>query len=200
MSQSGYAYQPYPTYGNGNLKPTDRFYVRNSVYLPNAEVDPQTGMLRKDAVRRGRTQAMRMEARQLDHDFDGMNAAVSARRSEKGMRISRRLGVVLIAGFLVLFSLILLLQQGTLSRKVRLIALMNQHIETLRDENADLQSQIDEASDPATICYAAARDLDMIPANATQAIHLTAVDTRPSQSAASISASAGQTATETEGE
>ena len=54
-------------------------------------------------------------------------------------------------------------------------------------QNDALQTQIDEASDAATICYAAARDLNMIPAESAEAIHLVAMDTRP-LSAASTSA------------
>ncbi|MEG2702970.1 MAG: hypothetical protein RSA65_10155, partial [Clostridia bacterium] len=48
--------------------------------------------------------------------------------------------------------------------------------------NEQIKEQIAEASDAATICYAAARNLNMIPAESAEAIHLVAVDTRPGES------------------
>ncbi|MCE5342290.1 MAG: hypothetical protein LLF96_01690 [Eubacteriales bacterium] len=199
MSQSSFAYRPYPKYGNQNLQPNDRFYIRASVYLPNAELDPATGMLQNDAQRRGRTQAMRMEAGRLDREYAGMNAAVRARAKEKGIRVSLRLGVALIAIITTFFALFLLVQQGTLTQRMKNIALKTDRIELLQEENAEIQAKIDDASDPATICYAAARNLDMIPANATQAIHLTAVDTRPAENPDIMIVSADQAAAETGG-
>jgi cell division protein FtsB len=200
MSQSSFVYRPTPTYGNRNLQPNDRFYVRNSVYLPNGEVDPATGLLRGGERRRGRTQAMRMEAGRLDNEYAGMEASIRARAKEKGVRISLRLGATLILLIIAFGGLCLLVQQGTLTQKRKSIAQKNDRIATLQQENAALQSQIDEASDAAAICYAAARDLDMIPANATQAIHLTAVDTRPTENPGAMIASADQATAATVGQ
>jgi cell division protein FtsB len=197
MSQSSFAYSPLPTYGNRNLQPNDRFYVRSSVYLPNGEVDPATGLLRGDVRRRGRTQAMRMEGGRLDNEYAGMEASIRARAKEKGARISFRLGATLILLIITIGGLCLLVQQGTLTQKMKSVVQKSDRIATLQQENAALQAQIDEASDAAAICYAAARDLDMIPANATQAIHLTAVDTRPTENPGAMIASADQVNTAT---
>jgi len=49
---------------------------------------------------------------------------------------------------------------------------------------SDLEIAIAKASDEATICYAASQNLNMIPAESAKAVHLSAVDTRPLQTAA----------------
>jgi hypothetical protein len=198
MSQVGVAYQPYQTYDKRCFQPTDRFYIRASVFLPNGDVDPVSGMLKQNAKRRGRTQAMRMEAHRLDREYAQMDQAVQKRVNEKGVRIPLRTGVLLACALALVFALILFMQQGVIAQRMKTVASINQQIENVRAANAELQAQIDEASDSATICYAAARDLDMVPASSTQAIHLTAVDTRPTVAEAQISASAGsQTTVET---
>ncbi len=191
------AYNPYQAYDSRCFQPTDRFYVRSSVFLPNGDVDPLTGMLKKDARRRGRTQALRMEVHRLDLDFDKMNAAVQARQKEKGIRIPLRYAVALIFGVILLCAVILLVQQGTLLQRQRNLQAEQERIESIQTQNNDLRAKITEASDAATICYTASQDLDMVPASSTQAIHLTAVDTRPRDSQAHVSASA---ATQTTGE
>ena len=65
-----------------------------------------------------------------------------------------------------------------------------QRIEEIKGVNDGLKAQIAEASDSSTICYAAARDLGMVPASSAQAIHLTAVDTRPSTATPDVNVSA----------
>jgi len=194
MSQIGMAYNPY--HNNRNFRPTERFYVRSSVYLPGGDVDPVTGSLLKNSPRHGRTQAMRMEARQLDLEYDKMNETLLKRQNQKGIHITLRNGVLLVCAFVLLFAVILLTQQGTLAQQIKTVAAMTERIETIRAENDDLQAQIDEASDASTICYTAAQDLDMVPSNATQAIHLTAVDTRPTESSARVAASADSQSTD----
>jgi cell division protein FtsL len=189
------AYNPYQAYDSRCFQPTDRFYVRSSVFLPSGDVDPMTGLLKRDARRRGRTQALRMEAHRLDMDYDKLNAAVQARKKEKGIHIPLRYAVTLILGVALLCAVILLVQQGTLLQRQRNLQAEKQRIETIQVQNEDLRAKITDASDAATICYAASQDLDMVPASSTQAIHLTAVDTRPQDSQARVSASAGSQAT-----
>jgi len=160
---------------------TGRLYVRPNVYLPNSEIDFNTGMLRQTARRVGRTQALRSEVGRLDTEYAKLQSMLRARADEKGRRMPLRSAVVLIAAIVMLFSVILLVQQGNIIAKEDTVRLMNAKIQSTRDEISDLTAQIDEASDPVQICYAAARDLDMIPAESAQAIYLTALSTRPSQ-------------------
>lgn len=174
------AYDSHQAFDSRYYQPTDRFYVRSSVYLPSSDMDPVSGMLRRDSRRRGRTQALRMEAKLLDREYEKMQAAMAARRKEKGIRIPLRYGVLSVVLVTLMLAGILLVQQGTLLQRRQDLAAMQQRIETIQAENTAIRDQISENSDAATICYAASQNLGMVPASSTQAIHLTAVDTRPS--------------------
>ncbi len=167
---------------------TGRLYVRPNVYLPNSEINTETGMV-CDAVRRtGRTQALRQEARRLDTEYQKLQSMLKARADEKGRRVSLRSALVLIFAVVMLFSVILLVQQGTVIAKQESLRMMNQQVKSTREDIAGIQAQIDEVSDPVTVCYTAARDLDMIPAESAQAIYLSALSTRPAQDPIAIRA------------
>jgi cell division protein FtsL len=190
MAQIGRVYDSFHEYDQNPFQPTDRFYVRPSVYLPNSDMDLRTGMLKEDSYRRGRTQAIRQEMQKLDTEYDRMMAALAARQNEKGLRVSVRSALI---GFLLLvlvLTIYVLVQQGVLAQRQRMLRSINTRIESVQAENAALQEKIAEASDAATICYAAARNLGMVPAASTQAINLTAMDTRPAGPDASLAASA----------
>ena len=190
MAQVARVYDSYHEYDADNYVPNDRFYVRSSVYLPGGDVDARTGMVRDDARRHGRTQALRMEAERLDQEYAKMDAALEARKQEKGVRMSFRRAMLLVLASVFLFAVILLVQQGTLAQRQRSLKTLNQRIEEIKGVNDGLKAQIAEASDSSTICYAAARDLGMVPASSAQAIHLTAVDTRPSTATPDVNVSA----------
>jgi len=197
MAQASKVYDSFHEYDSEAYMPNDRFYVRSSVYLPSSDVDIRTGMLREDLRRRGRTQALRMEAEKLDQEYAQLDATLEAHKIEKGVRISIRKAFLLVFSVTFLFSVLLLVQQGTLAQRQRSLKTLNQHMEEIKEANADLKAQITEASDSSTICYAAARNLGMVPASSAQAIHLTAVDTRPSSPSISVNASAdGQVSAE----
>ncbi|NLI20609.1 MAG: hypothetical protein GX418_03590 [Clostridiales bacterium] len=189
MSQSVRMYDSYHEYEAEGYQPNDRFRVRSSVFLPSSDVDLRTGMLREDQRRRGRTQALRMEANRLDEEYAKLDAALQTRQTERGFRMPLSRAALLVLLFLFIFGIVLLMQRGTLAQRQRGLKNQTQRIEQIRAENVQLQKQIDEASDAATICYAAARDLGMVPAASAQAIHLTAMDTRPAGPAAYVSAS-----------
>lgn len=190
MTPTGKVYDSFHEYDMEQFLPNEHFYVRSSVYLPSSEVDLRTGMLRDDVRRRGRTQALRLEAEQLDEEYGRLDAALQARSKEKGMRISVRSAFLLVMAVALSFAMVLLVQTGTLAQRQRSLKMLNQRMEEMKTANADLTNQIAEASDSSNICYAAARNLGMVPATSAQAIHLTAVDTRPNNSAASVSAAA----------
>ena len=190
MAQFGKVYDSFHEYGIDTYQPTDRFYVRSSVYLPSSDVDPRTGMLHQDARRHGRTQALRMEAERLDQEYANMDASLQARQREKGSRITLRSTILLIIAAMLLFTGMLLSQQGTLAQHQRRAKTIDQKNTTLQNEIDGLREQIAEASDSAAICYAAARNIGMVPATSTQAIHLIAMDTRPSAPGGSVSVTA----------
>ncbi len=165
-----------------------RLYVRPNVYLPNSEIDLQTGLLKESERRVGRTQALRGEVRQLDTEYARLQAMLKARESEKGLRMSMKAAVTFILAAVMIFPVILLVQQGNIIAKEETIRLVNDKIRATQTVVDDITAQLDEASDPVQICYTAARDLDMVPGDSAQAIFLTALSTRPNQDPIAIRA------------
>lgn len=180
MAQQSLVYRTYESeYGQEYVYPTERMYVHSSVYLPNSEIDPRTGLLKPDNPRRGRIQAKRLEYAHLDREYRELSASLKAREEQPGIRISFRGAILLIAVTAFILGLLLLSQQGTLAERQKALNRMNTSMEECAKINDELAAQIAEASDSATICYAAARDLNMISGDSANAIHLVAMDTRP---------------------
>lgn len=183
MSQYEPLYDSFSHGGHGGYVPTPRMSVSASVYLPGSDVDPQTGWLKPDRQRRCRTQGKKLEMERLTREQQALEEAIRREMSKGGVRISVRMGVFLTALLLFICGLCVLLQQGTIADRQKDINRLERSIADCRSQNAALETQIAEASTEAAICYAAARDLNMIPAESAEAIHLVAVDTRPMASA-----------------
>jgi len=183
MSQYEPLYDSFSHGGHGGYVPTPRMSVSASVYLPGSDVDPQTGWLKPDRQRRCRTQGKKLEMERLTREQQALEESIRREMSKGGVRISVRMGVFLTALLLFICGLCLLLQQGTIADRQKDINRLERSIADCRSQNAALETQIAEASTEAAICYAAARDLNMIPAESAEAIHLVAVDTRPMASA-----------------
>ena len=183
MSQYEPLYDSFSHGGHGGYVPTPRMSVSASVYLPGSDVDPQTGWLKLDRQRRCRTQGKKLEMERLTREQQALEESIRREMSKGGVRISVRMGVFLTALLLFICGLCVLLQQGTIADRQKDINRLERSIADCRSQNAALETQIAEASTEAAICYAAARDLNMIPAESAEAIHLVAVDTRPMASA-----------------
>ncbi len=183
MSQYEPLYDSFSHGGHGGYVPTPRMSVSASVYLPGSDVDPQTGWLKPDRQRRCRTQGKKLEIERLTREQQALEESIRREMSKGGVRISVRMGVFLTALLLFICGLCVLLQQGTIADRQKDINRLERSIADCRSQNAALETQIAEASTEAAICYAAARDLNMIPAESAEAIHLVAVDTRPMASA-----------------
>lgn len=183
MSQYEPLYDSFSHGGHGGYVPTPRMSVSASVYLPGSDVDPQTGWLKPDRQRRCRTQGKKLEMERLTREQQALEESIRREMSKGGVRISVRMGVFLTALLLFICGLCVLLQQGTIADRQKDINRLERSIVDCRSQNAALETQIAEASTEAAICYAAARDLNMIPAESAEAIHLVAVDTRPMASA-----------------
>ena len=183
MSQYEPLYDSFSHGGHGGYVPTPRMSVSASVYLPGSDVDPQTGWLKPDRQRRCRTQGKKLEMERLTREQQALEESIRREMSKGGVRISVRMGVFLTALLLFICGLCVLLQQGTIADRQKDINRLERSIADCRSQNAALETQIAEASTEAAICYAAARDLNMIPAESAEAIHLVAVDTRPMASA-----------------
>ena len=183
MSQYEPLYDSFSHGGHGGYVPTPRMSVSASVYLPGSDVVPQTGWLKPDRQRRCRTQGKKLEMERLTREQQALEESIRREMSKGGVRISVRMGVFLTALLLFICGLCVLLQQGTIADRQKDINRLERSIADCRSQNAALETQIAEASTEAAICYAAARDLNMIPAESAEAIHLVAVDTRPMASA-----------------
>lgn len=183
MSQYEPLYDSFSHGGHGGYVPTPRMSVSASVYLPGSDVDPQTGWLKPDRQRRCRTQGKKLEMERLTREQQALEESIRREMSKGGVRIFVRMGVFLTALLLFICGLCVLLQQGTIADRQKDINRLERSIADCRSQNAALETQIAEASTEAAICYAAARDLNMIPAESAEAIHLVAVDTRPMASA-----------------
>lgn len=193
MAQQCTTYGSYNNeYGREYVYPAERMYVHSSVYLPSSELDPRTGLLKPDQPRRGRTQAMRLEYASLDKEYKQLDESFKKRMENPGIRMSLRTSIWLVVLIAFVLGLLLVSQQGTLAERQKALNRMNKSIEECAKTNDLLAGQISEASDSATICYAAARDLNMIPAETAEAIHLVAVDTRPMGSGAQFNITANQ--------
>lgn len=180
-------YEPmYDSFSRGTQEryvPTARMSVSSSVYLPGSDVDMYTGYLKPDRQRRCRTQGKKLEMERLEREQKALEEAVKREMSKGGLRVSRRLSIFLIALLLFACGMCLLVQQGTIAQRQKEVNQLASAIEDCRNQNAALQTQIAEASDEAVICYAASQNLNMIPAESAEAIHLVAVDTRPMKTA-----------------
>lgn len=179
MSQYVPTYDSFSNLSSDRYVPTDRFQVMNSVYLPASEVDPSTGLLKPERQRRCRTQGLKMEIERLDHEEKKLQSDLEREMSKGGVRISMRLGLLLMVGLLVFCGFYLLIQQGMIAQRQKDVNRLERSIADFKTVNGDLREQLAKASSYEVVCYAASQNLGMIPASTSAAIHLVAVDTRP---------------------
>lgn len=183
MSQYEPVYDSFRRNPNTGYVPSDRMSVSASVYLPGSEVDMYTGQLKPDHQRRRRTQSKKLEKERLEREEKRLRESVEKEMNKGGVRISMRFGLLVMAVLLFVCGLTILYQQGQIASRQKEINRLDRAIAECREANEALNAQVEAASDPAVICYAAAQNLNMIPASAAHAIHLDAVDTRPLETA-----------------
>ena len=188
-----YTYDSFAQRGAEQYVPTDRFQVKSSVYLPASDIDPRTGQLQPDRHQRRRTQGLNLEREGLDKEGKSLNEALRREFSKGGVRISVRALVLIVAAVLFFCGILLLSQQGMIAERQKALNRLERSIKDYRTQNASLEEEIAQASDASTICYAAARDLNMIPAEAAEAVYLVAVDTRPALTASNDTAQTAET-------
>lgn len=193
MEQYVYTYDSFAQRGAEQYVPTDRFQVKSSVYLPASDIDPRTGQLQPDRHQRRRTQGLNLEREGLDKEGKSLNEALRREFSKGGVRISVRALVLIVAAVLFFCGILLLSQQGMIAERQKALNRLERSIKDYRTQNASLEEEIAQASDASTICYAAARDLNMIPAEAAEAVYLVAVDTRPALTASNDTAQTAET-------
>ncbi|MDD3335770.1 MAG: hypothetical protein PHI98_09705 [Eubacteriales bacterium] len=190
MEQYMQTYDSFLSQNGNKYVPTSRFQVMSNVYLPASDVDMRTGRLQADRHRRCRTQSMLLEQERLDREEEKMMESILRESKKGGVRISKRMMVLVLAFVLFFCGLCLLLQQSMIADRQKAINIMERSINNYRSQNASLEEQIADASDSTTICYAASQNLNMIPAEAADAIHLVAVNTRPMENRQTVTANA----------
>lgn len=193
MAQYEPMYDSFRRRASERYVPSARMSVSSSVYLPGSEVDLYTGQLKPDHQRRCRVQSKRLEEERLEREKRKLEEALRREESKGGIRISARLGILLMACTVFVCGILLLYQQGRIVDKQKEINRQEKAIAECRTQNAALEAQIAEACDSATVCYAASQNLGMVPAESVNALHLEAVDTRPMLSASQASATQPQT-------
>ncbi len=183
MSQYQPMYDSFQRDPRERYVPTSRINVSSSVYLPSSDMDLYTGQLKPDRVRRQRTQAKRLEAEALEKERKKTEESLQREMKKGGVRVTWPTAAVLcgVLVFMCLFSAVFQLSQ--ISGLQAQINTLQRDIQACRTENEDLEVEIAAASDASVICYAASQNLNMIPAESAEAIHLVAVDTRPMQTA-----------------
>ena len=167
-----------PKTANHYTNSPDRIRVRSYVYLPNCEID-SNGFLCAENQPRGRTQAMSQEYTWLKKEDERMTKAYQRQVEDKHIKMPFYMGTTFIIAAIILLGALLLGKWGTLQYEQNELCSVNESIERSAKTIAALVRQVDEASDEMVICYTAAHELDMIPASAAAAIHLSAMDTRP---------------------
>ena len=194
MTQQYETYQH--EYGRAYVYPNERMYVHSSVRLPSSEIDFDTGMVKPSSPRRGRTQAMRLEYELLDKEHRKLNDSFNWTPQKPGRHMPRQAAFALVGITVLLFLGILLAKNGMLAERRNELKSTDAAVQVYEEANALLRAEIEEISDASKICYIAARELNMIPAESAEAIHLMAMDTRPMegrpQYAVSANASVGE--------
>jgi len=176
-------YQPmYDTFQRDTREryvPSSRISVSASVFLPASDIDMTTGQLKQDHVRRRRTQGKRLEAERLERESRKNQESLERELKKGGVRVTWISALVICASlvFGCLFTLDYQLStlQGIQDQRNKIDADMAA-CEALYEELLD---EFEIASSETKICYAAAQDLKMIPAEAAEAVYLVPVDTRP---------------------
>ncbi len=178
MSQYQPMYDTFQRDARERYVPTSRINVAASVHLPGSEVDPVTGQLKPDHVRRHRTQAQRLEQMSLEEEDRKLKESLAREMKKGGVRVTwlSALVVCSVLAFVCLFTIGY--QRSMITACQSQINALEKEIKTCTAQNEQLTDELEAARDISNIGYAA-RNMGLVRAEAVEAVHLTAVDTRP---------------------
>lgn len=178
MSQYQPMYDTFQRDARERYVPTSRINVAASVHLPGSEVDPVTGQLKPDHVRRHRTQAQRLEQMRLEEEDRKLKESLAREMKKGGVRVTwlSALVVCSVLAFVCLFTIGY--QRSMITACQSQINALEKEIKTCTAQNEQLTDELEAARDISNIGYAA-RNMGLVRAEAVEAVHLTAVDTRP---------------------
>lgn len=178
MSQYQPMYNTFQRDARERYVPTTRINVAASVHLPGSDLDPYTGQLKPDRVRRHRTQAQRLEEQRLQEEDRKLKESLEREMKKGGVRVTWLTALVLCS--VLVFGCLFAIgyQRSMITACQAQINAQEKEIKVCTARNELLSDELEKARDISNIGYAA-RNLGLIRAEAVEAVHLTAVDTRP---------------------
>lgn len=193
MSQYQPMYDSFQRDARERYVPTSRINVAASVHLPGSELDPCTGQLKPDRVRRHRTQAQRLEEIELEKEDRKLKESLAREMKKGGVRVTWLTAVVLCS--VLIFGCLFTLgyQLSMITECQTMINKQDEDIKACTAQNTELNEKLEAARDISNIGSYAARNLGMIRAEGVDAVYLTAVDTRPLENAKHVTQPAVQT-------
>lgn len=145
---------------------TCRITVRPNVLLPFGDLDENDMPVPR---RRPLRRAPRMRS-----------AAITEPRHQRPVQggLTFRAALCITGFFVFALGIITLMNTSRMTEKAKSLNSLRAQIEAGQKENNALAIQLDEVSDGAKICYAAARNLGMVSAEGADVVYLTVPDTR----------------------
>ena len=178
MSQYQPMYNSFQRDAQNRFVPAARISVAASVHLPGSDLDPMTGQLKPDRVRRRRTQAKRLEEMRLEEEDRKLRESLEREMKKGGVRVTW-LTAAVICSILLFGTLFTIGYQRSVVTSYQLQQnQLKSDMDACTQRNGELNEMIAEACDISNIGYAA-RNLGLIRSDAVEAVYLTAVDTRP---------------------
>lgn len=179
MSQYQPMYDSFQRTPRDRYVPAPRINVASNVFLPASDLDPYSGQLKPDHVRRHRTQAMRLEQEEKEKKEQQLKESLDRELKKGGVRVTWITAVVL-CSVLMFFCLFTVgFQLSTISNIQMQLNTLEEDLDNGSKKLEELTAALEEARDISQIGSYAARNLGMIRSEAVDAVHLTAVDTRP---------------------
>lgn len=178
MSQYQPMYDTFQRETRERYVPSARLNVAASVQLPGSDLDPVTGMLKPDRVRRHRTQAQRLEQQRLEEEDRKLKESLAREMKKGGVRVTWLTAVVVCSALLFVCLFTIGYQRSMITACQAQINTLEKEIKSCTAKNELLTDELEAARDISHIGYAA-RNLGLIRSDAVEAVHLTAVDTRP---------------------
>ena len=183
MSQYQPMYNSFQRDPRDRYVPSSRISVSASVRLPSSDLDLRTGELKPDGVRRHRTQAQRLEKQELEQKEKKLKESLEREMKKGGVRVTLNAATCICTVLALVCFFSYLGHKSQLDAYQMRLNEVQAQIQSCNQKMEDLEVAIAETSDPSVICYAASQNLHMIPAASAKAVHLTAVDTRPLETA-----------------
>ena len=180
MSQYQPTYDSFQRDPRERYVPTSRIGVAASVHLPGSDLDPYTGQLKPERVRRHRTQAQRLEQERLQEEDRKLRESLAREMKKGGVRVTWLTALVLCS--VLIFGCLFTIgyQRSVIAGYQAQQNQITAEKERCLEENKELSAAVETARDISTIGYAA-RNLGLIRADGVEAVYLTAVDTRPAK-------------------